>query len=125
MPAGAVKATLPGTLASLRIIHGERVIDGSTGVTKRQLIEHYAATAPLMLPHLKGRPVALLRAPSGLGVSVPVAWDELALLTSGAHWTVQTVNARLATGNQPWDRYETSRKGLAAAMKKLGFKTEA
>jgi bifunctional non-homologous end joining protein LigD len=63
-----------------------------------------------------------LRARPGLGVSVPVAWDELASLTSGAHWTAQTLGARLAAGNQPWDAYEGSRKGLAAAMKQLGFK---
>jgi bifunctional non-homologous end joining protein LigD len=44
-----------------------------------------------------------LRARPGMGVSVPVAWDELASLTSGAHWTGQTLGARLATGNTPWD----------------------
>ena len=287
---------------SLRITHGERVVDPRTGVTKRQLIEHYAAVAALMLPHLKSRPVALLRAPSGiggalffqkhagslsipglklldrrldpghaplleiasatallgaaqfnavefhtwnathdnigkpdrmtfdldpgegvswadmqqgaqqvrrlleelglaaflktsggkglhvvvplrrthgvetvkdfsravvdhlvgrlpqrfagksgadnrvgrifidylrngfgattvaawsararpgLGVSVPLAWDELAALSSGAHWTVQNVGSRLAVGNQPWSAYAASRKGLAAAMKQL------
>lgn len=62
------------------------------------------------------------RARPGLGVSVPVAWDELHSLTSGAHWTVRTIGGRLATGNQPWDDYESSRKGLATAMKKLAFK---
>jgi bifunctional non-homologous end joining protein LigD len=63
-----------------------------------------------------------LRARPGMGVSVPVAWDELASLTSGAHWTAQTLGARLATGNTPWDIYETSRNGLTSAMKRLGFK---
>jgi len=63
-----------------------------------------------------------LRARPGLGVSVPAAWDELDSLTSGAHWTAQTLGARLAVGNQPWDAYESSRTGLAAAMKQLGFK---
>jgi bifunctional non-homologous end joining protein LigD len=63
-----------------------------------------------------------LRARPGLGVSVPVAWDELASLTGGAHWTAQTLGARLAAGNKPWDAYEDSRNSLAAAMKRLGFK---
>ncbi|WP_411881090.1 DNA ligase D [Polaromonas sp. YR568] len=63
-----------------------------------------------------------LRARPGLGVSVPVAWDELDSLTGGAHWTALTLGARLAVGNQPWDAYEGSRMGLAAAMKQLGFK---
>lgn len=66
-----------------------------------------------------------LRARPGLGVSVPVAWDELASLTGGAHWTAQTLGARLAVGNRPWDAYEASRNGLAAAMKPLGFKPPA
>lgn len=63
-----------------------------------------------------------LRARPGLGVSVPVAWDELASLTGGAHWTAQTLGARLATGNQPWDAYEASRNSLGSAMKRMGFK---
>lgn len=63
-----------------------------------------------------------VRARPGLGVSVPVDWDELASLTSGAHWTAQTLGGRLAMGNQPWDAYEASRNGLTAAMRQLGFK---
>ncbi len=62
------------------------------------------------------------RARPGMGVSVPVAWDELASLTGSAHWTASTIGGRLATGNQPWEEYESSRKGLASAMKKLEFK---
>jgi bifunctional non-homologous end joining protein LigD len=53
--------------AKFRITHPERVIDASTGITKQQLIEFYASVAPLMLPHLKDRPVSLLRAPEGVG----------------------------------------------------------
>jgi bifunctional non-homologous end joining protein LigD len=63
-----------------------------------------------------------VRARPGLGVSVPVAWDELPGLTSGAHWTAHTIGGRLATGNQPWHDYASSANALAAAMKKLGFK---
>jgi bifunctional non-homologous end joining protein LigD len=66
-----------------------------------------------------------LRARPGLGVSVPVAWDELESLTSGAHWTAQTLGGRLAVGNTPWDAYEASRNSLTAAMKQLGFKPSA
>jgi bifunctional non-homologous end joining protein LigD len=61
------------------------------------------------------------RARPGLGISVPVRWDELAGLKGGAHWTVATVHQRLDQGNAPWADYEASRTGLAAAMKKLGF----
>ncbi len=62
------------------------------------------------------------RSRPGLGISVPVGWKELAQLKSGAHWTVQTVHERLDAGNTPWKDYEASRCGLAAAMKKLGFR---
>jgi bifunctional non-homologous end joining protein LigD len=44
-----------------------RVIDVSSGTTKMQLAEYYARIAPWLLPHLKQRPVALVRAPEGIG----------------------------------------------------------
>jgi bifunctional non-homologous end joining protein LigD len=61
------------------------------------------------------------RARPGLGISVPVRWDELQALKGGAHWSVATVHTRLDAGNEPWAEYEASRATLAAAMKKLGF----
>jgi bifunctional non-homologous end joining protein LigD len=51
---------------SLKVSHPERVIDPSTGFTKIQLIRYYLLVAPLMLEHLKGRPVSLVRAPDGI-----------------------------------------------------------
>ncbi|RZJ10556.1 MAG: ATP-dependent DNA ligase, partial [Haliea sp.] len=62
------------------------------------------------------------RARPGMGVSVPVAWDELPDLTSGAHWTLDTLADRLETGNTPWDDYAASARPLGGAMKTLGFK---
>jgi len=61
------------------------------------------------------------RARPGLGISVPIGWDELANLTGGDHWTVATVHTRLDVGNTPWDDYAGAAKGLAAAMKMLDF----
>jgi bifunctional non-homologous end joining protein LigD len=58
----------------------------------------------------------------GLGISVPVRWEELMDLSSGAHWTVRTVQERLAIGNAPWADYEESATTLTKAMKSLGFK---
>ena len=49
-----------------RLSHPERVIDASTGATKLDLARYYALAAPLMAPHLKGRPTAFLRAPEGI-----------------------------------------------------------
>jgi len=62
-----------------------------------------------------------VRARAGLGVSVPVEWDELLQLKSGAHWTLANVEERIAIGNAPWTGMDRQRKGLAAAMRKLGM----
>ncbi|EJM98290.1 DNA ligase D [Herbaspirillum sp. YR522] len=53
-------------LAGLRITHPERVIDDASGATKIQVLRYYALVAPLIMPHLKDRPVSLVRAPSGV-----------------------------------------------------------
>jgi bifunctional non-homologous end joining protein LigD len=62
------------------------------------------------------------RSRPGLGVSVPLAWEELPELTSASQWTVANATERFETGNKPWAAMERSRKGLAAAMKLLGYK---
>ncbi len=62
------------------------------------------------------------RARPGLGVSVPLAWDELAALTSSAHWTVQNIADRISVGNSVWDDYAKSAKSLSAAIKALDYK---
>ena len=63
-----------------------------------------------------------VRARQGLGISVPVSWDELGLLTGGAHWRAGRLGARISIGNEPWSRIEKSRNSLSNAMKQLGFK---
>ncbi|WP_338498839.1 DNA ligase D [Pseudomonas sp. WP18] len=50
----------------VRITHPDRVIDATTGTTKRQLAEYYASVAEFILPELAERPVALVRAPDGI-----------------------------------------------------------
>ncbi|MCF4994776.1 DNA ligase D [Pseudomonas syringae] len=50
----------------VRITHPERVIDATSGTTKMQLAEYYASVAEYILPQLKDRPVALVRAPDGI-----------------------------------------------------------
>lgn len=61
------------------------------------------------------------RTRSGLGISVPLAWEELDELKAGDQWNVGNVHSRLDVGNAPWDGYARSAKGLDAAMKKLAF----
>jgi bifunctional non-homologous end joining protein LigD len=61
------------------------------------------------------------RSRPGLGVSVPLAWDELPSLAGPAQWTVANAAERFETGNKPWAGMERSRKSLTAAMKLLGY----
>jgi bifunctional non-homologous end joining protein LigD len=61
------------------------------------------------------------RARPGLGISVPVGWDELPSLKGGAHWNVRSVHERLDAGNTPWADYEQRRARLGEAMQRLGF----
>jgi bifunctional non-homologous end joining protein LigD len=63
------------------------------------------------------------RSRPGLGISVPVRWEELGKLKGGDHWTVGTVHTRLDEGNAPWDGYAEAAKSITAAMKVLGFKS--
>ena len=61
------------------------------------------------------------RARPGLGISVPVAWDELGSLRGGDHWTVRSAHERLDSGNAPWAAYAKAGRSLTAAMKALGY----
>lgn len=60
------------------------------------------------------------RARPGLGVSMPVSWDQLSALKSGAQWTIATARERLSfQKNDPWKDYWTSKQVLNAAMRAL------
>jgi bifunctional non-homologous end joining protein LigD len=49
------------------ITHPDKVLFPADGITKGELAAYYEAVAPVMLPHLRGRPVTLERYPSGIG----------------------------------------------------------
>lgn len=55
------------------------------------------------------------RARPGLGISVPLAWEELGKVTGGAQWTISNVLTRLDEGNSPWDAYTPQSIGKAMA----------
>jgi bifunctional non-homologous end joining protein LigD len=62
------------------------------------------------------------RARPGLGVSMPVAWDELMELKSGAQWTIATAREHLSfRRDDPWADYAKCRQTLTKAMKALGL----
>jgi bifunctional non-homologous end joining protein LigD len=50
----------------LKLSNLDKVLYPSTGFTKRDLIEYYAALAPVLLPHLQGRPLTVTRWPDGV-----------------------------------------------------------
>jgi bifunctional non-homologous end joining protein LigD len=61
------KATKAAESSDIRITHPERVVDPESKATKLDLVRYYESIAPHMLPHLVGRPIALVRAPTGIG----------------------------------------------------------
>jgi bifunctional non-homologous end joining protein LigD len=62
------------------------------------------------------------RARPGLGVSMPVSWDQLSALKSGSQWTVATAREHLSfQKTDPWAEYWSTRQPLAKAMKRLGY----
>jgi bifunctional non-homologous end joining protein LigD len=55
----------PTSDPGVKISNRERVIFPDSGQTKGQLADYYTAIAPLMLPHMSGRPISLVRCPQG------------------------------------------------------------
>lgn len=49
------------------ISHARRVVFPAAGLTKLDLARHYAAVGALMVPHLRGHPLALQSFPQGVG----------------------------------------------------------
>lgn len=49
------------------ITHPEKLLFPDDGITKGELAAYYDAIAPVMLPHLRGRPVTMERYPAGIG----------------------------------------------------------
>ena len=68
-PAAAVrqrKGRAKSRATSAKLTNPDRVIDPSTGLTKLDLARYYGLVAPLLLEHLRGRPVSFVRAPAGI-----------------------------------------------------------
>lgn len=49
------------------ITHPEKVLFPDDGITKGEVAAYYEALAPVILPHLAGRPITMERYPSGIG----------------------------------------------------------
>lgn len=49
------------------ITHPEKVLFPEDGITKGELASYHETIAPVMLPHIRGRPVTMERYPAGIG----------------------------------------------------------
>jgi bifunctional non-homologous end joining protein LigD len=53
--------------ADVLITHPEKILFPDDGITKGELASYYEAIAPLMVPHVRGRPVTMERYHRGIG----------------------------------------------------------
>ena len=66
------------------------------------------------------------RARPGLGVSMPVAWDDLATLKRGDQWNVRSAREYLSfQAVDPWQAYWACRQTLTAGLRMLGPRDKA
>ncbi len=63
-----MRATLEVDVAGKRLTLSnlEKVLYPVAGFTKGQVIDYYTRVAPVLLPHLRGRPLTLKRYPDGV-----------------------------------------------------------
>lgn len=113
---------------------------GEVKALSKAIVEHLAATLPdrfvsksgprnrvgkIFVDYLRnGRGATTaaawtVRARPGMGVSVPVDWAELPRLRSGAHWTLRTIDERMAQAD-PWAGYRRVKQSLREALKAMG-----
>ena len=55
------------SVAGVEISHPDKVLFPDDGITKLDLAQYYADVAPVMLRHVRGRPVNMERFPNGIG----------------------------------------------------------
>jgi bifunctional non-homologous end joining protein LigD len=54
-------------IASVRLTHPGKILFAQAGLTKQDLAHYYEEIAPWILPQLQGRPLSLVRCPTGAG----------------------------------------------------------
>ena len=66
------------------------------------------------------------RSRPGLGVSMPIAWDQLPGVKSGSQWSIATAREYVSfQKDDPWADYWKAKQSLGVAMKVLGVATKA
>ena len=51
----------------LKLTNLDKILYPATGFTKGQVVDYYARIAPVLVPHLAGRPLTMKRYPGGVG----------------------------------------------------------
>jgi bifunctional non-homologous end joining protein LigD len=59
------RANQPDQIAGVRLTHPDRILYPEQGITKRDLALYYEAIAEWIMPHIKNRPLTLVRCPQG------------------------------------------------------------
>jgi bifunctional non-homologous end joining protein LigD len=108
-PAAAVSREEP-TPDLGKVTHGSRIIDPSTGLTKLDLVRYYAQVAQWALPHLKGRPAYIRRAPQG--IRQPMVFQQHPQGMRGLRGT----DPKLWPGHDPAIAFDTAEDLVAAAQ---------
>jgi len=70
----AVDEDQAGAAERVEITHPERVMYPKTGFTKADMADYYRAIAPVLLPHIQGRPLSMRR--YFQGVDGPKRWEK-------------------------------------------------
>ena len=88
---------------SVELTHPDKVLFTGAGLTKHDLAAHYERVAPMMLPYVSGRPLALQAFPGGIDrhgyfmKAVPdhfPEWiDRVTVEKRGGFWVAQPVDA--------------------------------
>jgi bifunctional non-homologous end joining protein LigD len=92
------------------VTNGARVIDPSTGLTKLDLVRYYVEVAPWALPHLRGRPAYIRRAPKG--IAAPMEFQQHPLGMRG----LRGMEPALWPGHDPAIAFATAEDLAAAAQ---------
>src|SRR5207244_9530532 len=59
-------ATFPISSSKIKLTNPDKVLFPRDGITKREIMAYYSAITPLLLPHLRDRPLTLQRWPDGI-----------------------------------------------------------
>jgi bifunctional non-homologous end joining protein LigD len=59
------------------------------------------------------------RARTGMGVSMPIAWDELSDIGRADQWSIKTAAQRMhSLRSDPWDGFHRTRQGITVAVRR-------